>query len=68
MNTLETIDKDALKSRIEKSLSEILSDKHDCKVTLHFVPKDSKRSEKDGRTLRNDRGSLRNDGSGMVGH
>lgn len=30
----------SLKERIEKVLSEILSDKYDCKVTLHFVPKD----------------------------
>ena len=47
MNTLKTIDKDTLKNRIAKSLSEIMSDKHDCKVTLRFVPKDSKRSEKE---------------------
>ena len=45
MKTMESIDKDSLRDRIEKVLSEILSDKHDCKVTLHFVPKDSKRSE-----------------------
>lgn len=25
-----------LKTKIEKILSEILSDKHECKVTLHF--------------------------------
>ena len=30
----------ALKSRIETVLSEILSDKHDCKVTLKFIPKE----------------------------
>lgn len=42
MITLETIDKDSLRERIEKVLSEILSDKHDCKVTLHFVPKEEK--------------------------
>lgn len=47
MYTLETIDKDSLKNRIAEVLSEILSDKHDCKVTLHFVPKDQKRSEED---------------------
>lgn len=29
-----------LKDRIEKVLSEILSDKYDCKVTIRFVPKD----------------------------
>lgn len=29
-----------LKSRIERVLSEILSDKYDCKVTLKFVPKE----------------------------
>lgn len=29
----------SLKERIEKALSEILSDKHECKVTLHFEKK-----------------------------
>ena len=29
-----------LKERIEKVLSEILSDKHECKVTLRFEPKE----------------------------
>ena len=29
-----------LKERIEKVLSEILSDKYDCNITIHFVPKD----------------------------
>lgn len=33
-----------LKERIEKVLSEILSDKYDCKITIHFVPKDEARS------------------------
>jgi hypothetical protein len=28
-----------LKTKIEKILSEILSDKHECKVTLHFEKK-----------------------------
>lgn len=37
---METIDKNSLRERIEKVLSEILSDKHDCKITLRFVPKD----------------------------
>lgn len=32
-----------LKTKIEKILSEILSDKYDCKVTLHF----EKRTEPD---------------------
>lgn len=45
MNNLQNVDKDSLKDRIAKSLSEILSDKHDCKVTLRFVPKDKQRSE-----------------------
>lgn len=31
-----------LKTRIEKVLSEILSDKYDCKVTLHFEKKEAK--------------------------
>ena len=48
MKNLETIDKDSLRDRIEKVLSEILSDKHDCKVTLHFVPKDKKGVEMNG--------------------
>ena len=30
-----------LKSRIEKILSEILSDKHECKVTLRFEKKEN---------------------------
>lgn len=30
-----------LKTRIERVLSEILSDKYDCKVTLHFEPKEA---------------------------
>ena len=29
-----------LKERIAKVLSEILSDKYDCKITLRFVPKE----------------------------
>lgn len=29
-------DKSRLKSRIEQVLSDILSDKYECKVTLHF--------------------------------
>lgn len=32
----------ALKGRIERVLSEILSDKYDCNVTLKFVPKERK--------------------------
>ena len=31
-----------LKERIAKVLSEILSDKYDCKVTLQFVPVEKK--------------------------
>lgn len=30
----------ALKSRIERVMSEILSDKYDCNITLKFVPKE----------------------------
>lgn len=30
----------ALKGRIERVLSEILSDKYDCDITLKFVPKE----------------------------
>lgn len=41
----KTPEDDSLHSRIERVLSEILSDKHDCKVTLRFVPKDQQRSE-----------------------
>lgn len=29
-----------LKTKIEKLLSEILSDKHECKVTIHFEKKE----------------------------
>lgn len=35
-----------LKSKIEKVLSEILSDKYECKVTLHFESKERKEDEK----------------------
>lgn len=45
MNNLENVDKESLKERIAKSLSEILSDQHDCKVTLRFVPKEPERKE-----------------------
>lgn len=31
-----------LKTRIEQVLSEILSDKHECKITLRFERKDEK--------------------------
>ena len=39
-----------LKERIEQLLSEILSDKYECKVTLRFVPKENnqERGERDG--------------------
>lgn len=47
MNTLETIDKDLLKNRIAEILSDIRSKKHDCKVTLRFVPKDQQRSDEE---------------------
>lgn len=30
-----------MKERIEQLLSEILSDKYDCKVTLRFEPRDN---------------------------
>ena len=33
-------ERECLKGRIERVLSEILSDKYDCKVTLKFVPKE----------------------------
>lgn len=33
-----------LKERIEKVLSEILSDKYECKITLRFVPKNGKQA------------------------
>lgn len=48
MNTWETIDKDSLKDRIAQSLSEILSDKHDCEITLRFVRKEEKEEKKVG--------------------
>lgn len=34
-----------LKERIEKVLSEILSDKYDCNITIRFVPKDAAEKE-----------------------
>ena len=45
MNNLETVDKELLKERIAEVLSEILSDQHDCKVTLRFVKKEPERKE-----------------------
>ncbi len=35
-----------LKSKIEKILSEILSDKHECKVTLRFEKEEKQWEEK----------------------
>ena len=32
----------SLKEKIEKLMSEILSDQHECKITLHFVPEEKK--------------------------
>lgn len=40
VDEMTTAEKAALKSRIERVLSEILSDKYDCKITLKFVPKE----------------------------
>ena len=34
-----------LKERIEKLLSEILSDKYECKVRLHFEPKQKEQKQ-----------------------
>jgi hypothetical protein len=33
-------ERERLKGRIERVLSEILSDKYDCNITLKFVPKE----------------------------
>lgn len=35
-----------LKEKIEKALSEILSDKYECKVVLHFERKEEKQHER----------------------
>ena len=40
----------ALKGRIERVLSEILSDKYDCNITLKFVPKESVKDEAKSKT------------------
>lgn len=45
MKEADTAANDALCSKIEKALSDILSYKYGCKVTLHFVPK--KRSDEE---------------------
>lgn len=34
-----------LKERIEKALSDILSDKHECKITLHFEGKEAVKND-----------------------
>ena len=40
-------ERERLKGRIERVLSEILSDKYDCNITLKFVPKEGEqRNEK----------------------
>ena len=38
-----------LKTRIEQVLSEILSDKHECKITIRFGADNEKRQETDPR-------------------
>ena len=42
-------DKSRLKSRIEQVLSEILSDKYECKVTLHFEKREGTECITDGK-------------------
>lgn len=44
-------EKSRLKSRIETVLSEILSDKYECKVTLHFEKRRDESCETDGRSF-----------------
>jgi len=41
-----------LKIRIEQVLSEILSDKHECKITIRFDGGDEKRQETDPRAAK----------------
>lgn len=43
ISTMSKEEKTALKSRIERVLSEILSDKYDCNIRLKFVPKEEKK-------------------------
>ena len=38
-------ERECLKGRIERVLSEILSDKYDCNITLTFVPKERKEED-----------------------
>lgn len=40
LSTLTSEEKADLKSRIAQVMSEILSDKYDCNITLKFVPKE----------------------------
>lgn len=42
-------EKSRLKSRIEQVLSEILSDKYECKVTLHFEKREASECVTDGK-------------------
>lgn len=48
MFNLSPSEKESLKDRIAKSLSEIMSDKHDCKITFQFVPNEEKEDKKVG--------------------
>lgn len=41
-----------LKARIEQVLSEILSDKHECKITIRFGGNNEKRQETDPRATK----------------
>ena len=43
-------ERECLKGRIERVLSEILSDKYDCKITLKFVPKERGVSDGESKT------------------
>lgn len=55
--------------RIERVLSEILSDKYDCKVTLRFIPEDAEEGGvPDERANGEEHRALCVNGAGMAGH
>ena len=46
MSTSDNPDKKVMKSRIEEVMSRILSEKHDAKIKIKFVPKDEENQKK----------------------
>lgn len=47
MGTTDNPDKEVMRNRIGEVLSRLMSDKHDAKVTIKFVPEDEKKNKED---------------------